>query len=40
MLALTFLVSTVTLGTGRTYMTQPPVHLALFAAFLFLAFAP
>lgn len=40
MLALTFLVSAVTLGTGRTYMTQPPVHLALFAAVLFRAFAP
>lgn len=40
LLALTFLVSTVTLGTGRTYMMQGAVHLVLFAAFLFLAFVP
>ncbi len=40
MLALTFLVSAVTLGTGRTYMMQGAVHLVLFAAFLFLAFVP
>jgi Ca2+:H+ antiporter len=40
MLALTFLVSTVTLGTGRTYMMQGAVHLVLFAAFLFLALVP
>ena len=40
MLALTFLVSTVTLGTGRTYVMQGAVHLLLFAAFLFLAFVP
>lgn len=38
MLALTFLVSAVTLSTGRTYMMQGAVHLVLFAAFLFLAF--
>jgi Ca2+:H+ antiporter len=40
MLALTFLVSAVTLGTGRTYMMQGAIHLVLFAAFLFLAFVP
>jgi Ca2+:H+ antiporter len=40
LLALTFLVSAVTLGTGHTYMMQGAVHLVLFAAFLFLAFVP
>jgi Ca2+:H+ antiporter len=40
MLAVTFLVSAVTLGTGRTYMMQGAVHLVLFASFLFLAFVP
>jgi Ca2+:H+ antiporter len=40
LLALTFLVSAVTLGTGRTSMMQGAVHLVLFAAFLFLAFVP
>jgi Ca2+:H+ antiporter len=40
MLALTFVVSAITLGTGRTYMMQGAVHLVLFAAFLFLAFVP
>ena len=40
MLATTFLVSAVTLGTGRTYLMQGAVHLVLFAAFLFLAFVP
>jgi Ca2+:H+ antiporter len=40
MLAVTFLVSAVTLGTGRTYLMQGAVHLVLFAAFLFLAFVP
>jgi len=40
MFALTFLVSAVTLSTGRTYMMQGAVHLVLFAAFLFLAFVP
>ena len=40
MLALTFLVSAVTLGTGRTHMMQGAVHLVIFAAFLFLAFVP
>ena len=40
MLAVTFLVSAVTLGTGRTSMMQGAVHLVLFAAFVFLAFVP
>jgi Ca2+:H+ antiporter len=40
MLALTFLVSAVTLGTGRTYLMQGAVHLVIFAAFLFLALVP
>ena len=40
LLALTFMVSAVTLSTGRTYMMQGAVHLVLFAAFLFLAFVP
>jgi Ca2+:H+ antiporter len=40
MLVLTFLVSAVTLGTGRTYMMQGAVHLVLFATFLFLALVP
>jgi Ca2+:H+ antiporter len=40
MLMLTFLVSAVTLGTGRTYLMQGAVHLVLFATYLFLAFVP
>ena len=40
MLAVTFLVSAVTLGTGRTNVMQGAVHLVLFAAYLFLAFVP
>src|SRR5437016_4798691 len=40
LLALTFLVSAFTLGTGRTYVLQGAVHLVMFAAFLFLAFVP
>ena len=40
LLAVTVLVSAVTLGTGRTYMMQGAVHLVLFAAYLFLAFVP
>ncbi len=40
MLAVTFLVSAVTLATGRTNMMQGAVHLVLFATFLFLAFVP
>jgi Ca2+:H+ antiporter len=40
LLALTFLVSAITLGTGRTYMMQGAVHLVIFAAFLVLALVP
>ena len=40
MLAVTLLLSAVTLGTGRTHMMQGAVHLVVFAAFLFLAFLP
>ena len=40
MLMLTFLVSVITLGTGRTSLMQGAVHLVLFAAYLFLAFVP
>jgi len=40
MLAVTLLLSAVTLGTGRTHMMQGAVHLIVFAAFLFLAFLP
>jgi Ca2+:H+ antiporter len=40
MLMVTFLVSTLTLGTGRTHMMQGAIHLVLFATFLFLAFVP
>ena len=40
MLALTFVVSAVTLGTGRTHMMQGAVHVVIFAAFLFLALVP
>jgi Ca2+:H+ antiporter len=40
LLAVTFVVSTVTLGTGRTHMMQGAVHLVIFAAFLFLALVP
>lgn len=40
MLAVTFLVSAMTMNTGRTHIMQGAVHLVIFAAFLFLAFAP
>ena len=40
LLALTFLVSAFTLGTGRTYVLQGAVHLVMFGAFLFLKFVP
>ena len=40
MLALTFVVSAVTLATGRTHVMQGAVHLVMFAAFLFLALVP
>lgn len=40
LLAVTLLVSTVTLGSGRTHIMQGAVHLVIFAAFLVLAFVP
>ena len=40
MLAMTFLVSAITLGSGRTHLMQGAVHLVVFAAFIFLAFVP
>jgi Ca2+:H+ antiporter len=40
MLALTLLVGTLTLSSGRTTILQGAVHLSLFAAYLFLSFAP
>ena len=40
MLALTFLVGTITLGSGRTNVMQGAIHLVLFAAFLFLTIIP
>jgi Ca2+:H+ antiporter len=40
LLSVTFVVSAITLGSGRTHMMQGAVHLVLFAAFLFLAFVP
>jgi Ca2+:H+ antiporter len=40
LLALTFAVGAITLGTGRTNVLQGAVHLLIFAAFLFLAVVP
>ena len=40
MLILTFLLSAITLATGRTHIMQGAVHLVVFAAFLFLALVP
>jgi Ca2+:H+ antiporter len=40
LLAITFVVSAITLGSGRTHMMQGAVHLVIFAAFLFLAVIP
>jgi Ca2+:H+ antiporter len=40
LLGLTLLVSTITLGTGRTHLMQGAVHLVIFAAFLFLTVVP
>ena len=40
LLALTFAVGAITLGTGRTNVLQGAVHLVIFAAFLVLAFVP
>lgn len=40
LLALTLVVSAITLGTGRTHVMQGAVHVVLFAAFLFLSLVP
>jgi len=40
LLLLAFLVSTITLGTGRTHLMQGAVHLVIFATFLFLTLVP
>ncbi len=40
LLTMTFLVSAITLGSGRTHLMQGAVHLVVFAAFLFLALVP
>jgi Ca2+:H+ antiporter len=40
LLVLTFLVSGITLGTGRTNVLQGTVHLVIFAAFLVLSAIP
>jgi Ca2+:H+ antiporter len=40
LLALTLLVSVLTLGTGRTTVLQGIVHLVIFAVFIFLAIVP
>lgn len=40
LLALTFLVSSITLVSGRTHIMQGAVHLVILAAFLFLALVP
>jgi Ca2+:H+ antiporter len=40
LLALAFLVSSITLGTGQTSLMQGAVHLVIFAVFLFLTLVP
>lgn len=40
LLALTLLISVVTLGTGRTTLLQGVVHLAIFASFVFFVIVP
>lgn len=40
LLALTFLVGSITLGSGRTNVMQGAIHLVLFASFLFLTLVP
>jgi Ca2+:H+ antiporter len=40
LLALTFIVGTLTLSSGRTNLMQGAVHLVIFAAFVFLALVP
>jgi len=39
-LALTFIVGSITLGSGRTNVMQGAIHLVIFAAFLFLTLVP
>jgi Ca2+:H+ antiporter len=40
LLALTLLISVITLGTGRTTVLQGIIHLVVFAAFLFFTLVP
>ena len=40
LLALALLVSSITLGSGRTSLMQGAVHLVIFAVFLFLTLVP
>jgi Ca2+:H+ antiporter len=40
LLLLAFLVSTITLASGRTNLMQGAVHLVIFAVFLFLTLVP
>src|SRR5260370_11228395 len=40
LLALTLIVSVLTLGTGRSTVLQGVVHLVIFATFLFISFVP
>jgi Ca2+:H+ antiporter len=40
LLVLSFLVSAITLGPGRTHLLEGAVHLVIFAAFLFLTLVP
>ena len=40
LLALTLLLSVITLGTGRTTVLQGIVHVVMFAVFLFFAVVP
>ena len=40
LLGLTFLVGTITLGSGKTNVMQGAIHLVLFVAFLFLTLVP
>lgn len=40
LLTITFMVSVISLGTGRTHIMLGAVHLVMFAAFLFLALVP
>ena len=40
LLALSLLVATLSLGTGRTTVLQGAVHLVIFAVYLFISFVP